>query len=68
MCAPSSNSDDRMVTQYIYEDSKLLAPVVCFAELISTGLWAFWAEHHALQIQFLPRLARKEIECTRTKK
>ena len=29
--------------QYIHEDSKLLGPVICFAELVLTGLWAVWA-------------------------
>ena len=42
--------------QYIYQDSKLLVPVVCLDELVLTGLWAVWAE----QFQFLHRPTRKE--------
>ena len=34
--------------------------VVCFANLVYTGLWAIWAEQHALYTRFLHRLARKE--------
>ena len=40
----------------IYYFSKLLVPVVFFAELVWTGLWASWVEH----IRFLPRPARNE--------
>ena len=31
-------------TVYIYQDSKLLVPVVYFAEPDKTSLWAVWAE------------------------
>ena len=34
-------------SQYIYWDSKLLALVVCFAELVKNGLRAILAEQHA---------------------
>ena len=34
-------------SQYIYYDSKFLAPVVYFAEPDQTILWAVWAEQHA---------------------
>ena len=34
-------------TQYIYLDSKLLAPVACTAKLVKTGLGAIWAEQNA---------------------
>ena len=34
--------------KYIYYNSQLLAPIVCFAELILTDLWAMWVLHHAL--------------------
>ena len=37
-----------LLSQYIYQDSKLLVLVVFFAELVQTGLWAVWAEQHAL--------------------
>ena len=37
-----------MKAQYIYYDSKLLVSVVCFAELVSIGLWAIWAEQDTL--------------------
>ena len=47
-------------SQYIYWDSKLLALVVCFAELVKTRLWAICAEQYATYTRFLPRLARKE--------
>ena len=48
-------------SQYIYQNSKLLAPVFCFAELVKTGSWAVWAEKHALlYTRFLPKPARKE--------
>ena len=35
-------------------------PVVCFSELVWTGLSAVWAEHYALNTQFLPRTVNKE--------
>ena len=41
--------------QYIYWDSKLLAPVIYFADSISTSLWAVWAEQHAW---FLPQTSQ----------
>ena len=41
----------------------LLAPVVCFAELVLTGLWAVCAEHHA---RFL-RPARTESNVPKLK-
>ena len=49
-------------TVYIL-DSKLLASIVCFAELVQTGLWVFWAEQHApYYTKFLHRPARKESD------
>ena len=33
--------------KYIYQDSKLLAPVVYFAKPDKTSLWAVWAEQQA---------------------
>ena len=54
------------VTGTVYRlDSRLLTPVVCFAELVKTGLWVIWAEPHTPYTQFLPRGARKE--CTKDK-
>ena len=48
-------------SQYIYQDSKLLAPVVCFTELVETGLFAVWAEQHSASFTlFLTRTAWKE--------
>ena len=47
-------------TKYIYLDSKLLAPVVYFAKLVKSSLWAVWVEQHAPYTRFLPRPARKE--------
>ena len=40
-----------------------LAPVVCFSELVETGLRAVWAEQHAPYTPFLPRPvpAKKEL-------
>ena len=32
--------------QYIIQDSKLLALVVCLAEIVLTGLQVAWAEQH----------------------
>ena len=32
---------------YIYQDSKLSAPVVYFAKPVEASLRAVWAEHHA---------------------
>ena len=46
-------------SQYIYWDSKLLALVVCFAELVKNGLRAIWADLQS-NTQFFPRPARKE--------
>ena len=54
--------DDVAVTN-IYYDSKLLVPMVCFAELVPTDLWAFWSEQHALN--FYPdQTSHEEIEFT----
>ena len=48
-------------SQYKYEDSKLLAPVVYFADPVKTSLWAVWAEQHAAStLHFCLRRARKE--------
>ena len=48
--------------QLIYQDSKLLVPVVCFAELVLTSLWAIWAEQHMprMPLNFCSETARKE--------
>ena len=55
-------------SQYVYWDSKLLTPVVCFDELVETGLWAVWAEQHAVYTQFLPILSWiEESEFTNAK-
>ena len=51
----------------IYYDIKLLSPVVCFAELVSTGLWATWAEQYALYTQFLPISVGKELDAPKLK-
>ena len=37
----------------------ILAPVVYFAELVKTGLWAIWLQQHALYTWFLCTQARK---------
>ena len=42
-------------------DSKLLVPVVCFSELVCTGLSAVWAEHYAWNTLFLPRTVIKDL-------
>ena len=34
-------------SQYIYQNSKLLVPVVYFADPVKTSLWAVWAEQLA---------------------
>ena len=48
-CEDGFDEDDCPTTcpQYIYQDSKLLAPVVCFHEQVLTGVWAAWVEQHA---------------------
>ena len=51
----------------IYLDSKLLAPVVCFADQVQTSFWAILAEQHALYTRFLPRPARKESNVPKLK-
>ena len=51
--------------QYLHQNSKLLALVVCFAELVFTGLWIIWA--HALYTWFLPRPDKKESNVTLAK-
>ena len=33
--------------------------VLCFTELVRTGLWVVWAEQYALYTHFLPSHARK---------
>ena len=38
--------------------SKLLVPVIFFAELVQTGLWAVWVEPQAPHTRFLPRSDR----------
>ena len=46
---------------YIFHDSKLLAPVVCFAELFETISWSFRADQYAPYTQFQPRPDMKEL-------
>ena len=41
--------------QYICQDSKLLASVAYFAQLVETSLWAFWVGQHAPYTRFLSR-------------
>ena len=38
----------------------MIKPVVCFAELVQSGLWAILAEQYFLYTEFLPRPASKE--------
>ena len=48
--------------QYMHKDSKLIADVPCFAELVWTCLWVVWAEQHATVISTSAhRPARKEL-------
>ena len=42
------------------QNSKLLAPVVCFAELVCTCSWAVCAQHHAPYTQLFSGLAKKQ--------
>ena len=45
-----------------------VAPVVCFAELVSTGVWGIWAEQNARNYtRFLPIPARKEPKIPKLK-
>ena len=53
--------------QYIYQNSKFLVPVVYFAELVLTCLWAVWAEQHASYTQFPPSPARKKTNAPKLK-
>ena len=36
------------IAQYLYQDGKLLTPVVCSAELVQTGLYTIWVKQHTL--------------------
>ena len=45
--------------QYIYYESKLLAPVVYFADPVETSLLAVWAEQNEHYTWFLFALAGK---------
>ena len=49
----------------VYWDSKLLGPVVCFADLVQTSLWAVWADKMHTTLNFCPRQARKEMNVPR---
>ena len=51
--------------QYTDQDSKLLVPAVCFAELASTSLLAVWAEQLAPSTQFYAQISLEGIECIR---
>ena len=51
-----------MIYIYIYQDSKLLAPVACFAELVDTGLWV---EQQAPYTHF--QTSQEGIKCTKAK-
>ena len=45
-----------VICQYLYYDSKLFSPLICFVELVETKfLGPSWAEKNAVFIQFLPR-------------
>ena len=46
-------------------NSKLLAPVVCFAELVQTAFWAFWAKCTVNLIS--AQTSQEVIKCTKTK-
>ena len=39
--------------------SKLLAPVVCYADLVQIGLMTIWAKQQAPYTQFLPGPAKE---------
>ena len=54
------------ITVYIF-GQKGLVPVVCFAQIVETGLWAVWAAYHAPYTQFLARTARKKLNVTNIK-
>jgi hypothetical protein len=56
------------LTQYIYWDDKLLAPFICFAELIKTDSWAVWAEQHSPYLHLISAQTSQEgIKCTKAK-
>ena len=56
-------------TLYIGTVGSYLVLGVCFAKLVKTGLWAVWAEHHALcTVHFIFIHASQEgIKCTKAK-
>ena len=45
----------------IYQNSKFLVSIVCFAELVWIGLWPALAQQHSTYTRFLPRPARKKL-------
>ena len=65
----STGGDVIQTKHNIYWDSKLLLPGVCFAKLVKTGLWAIWAEQHALcTVHLIFIYASQEgIKCTKAK-
>ena len=56
-----------LVSQYIYQDSKLRAPVVCFVELVQTDLQAVRVEQNSPYTRFFPKSAKKESDVTKLK-
>ena len=56
-----------LLTQYIDQDDKLIAPVICFSELLFSVLRAILAEQNAPYNRFLPRPARKESYVSKLK-
>ena len=55
-------------TEHIHYDSKLLVPVVCFAELVwNWFIWRLGRVANALYTQILPRPARKELNVLKLK-
>ena len=53
--------------QYVYQDSKLLEPVVCIEEPVLTGLGPFGLSRMNLRLNFWPIPARKESNVPKLK-
>ena len=55
------------MSKYKYQDSKLLAPVVYFAEPVKTSLRTVQAEHIHSTLDFCPKPTRKKTNIPQLK-
>ena len=58
---------DAAKSKYNYQDSKLLAPVVYFAEPVKTSLWTVRDEHMHSTLDFCPKPTRKKTNIPQLK-